>query len=125
MEEISISDFLLDGTSRQCFDFYSLNFYIRVNKGRYLPQKKFSKVSRCFLFIKIWQNMTWPLAEALRPSVINMVYQKNNTTVFTSAGFIGYIGVFTGVKDRDKNLNQIFYSFTDNLFNAEIFLLRF
>jgi len=45
-----------------------------------------------------FQNMTWPLAEALRPSVINMVYKKNNETLYTSAGFIGYIGVFTGVK---------------------------
>ena len=48
--------------------------------------------------LKIYQNMTWPLAEALRPSVINMVYKKNNETLYTSAGFIGYIGVFTGVK---------------------------
>ena len=69
--------------------------------------------------------MTWPLAEALRPSVINMVYQKNNTTVFTSAGFIGYIGVFTGVKDREKNLNQIFYSVTDNLVNMQLLINTF
>merc|ERR1712130_799183 len=45
-----------------------------------------------------FQNMTWPLAEALRPGVITMEFQKNNKTLYTSAGFIGYIGVFTGVK---------------------------
>lgn len=50
--------------------------------------------------------MTWPLAEALRPSVINMVYKKNNETLYTSAGFIGYIGVFTGVKLGIKKNRQ-------------------
>lgn len=45
-----------------------------------------------------FQNMTWPLAEALRPSVINMEFQRGNKTIYTSAGFIGYIGVFTGVR---------------------------
>ena len=53
--------------------------------------------------------MTWPLAEALRPSVINMVYKKNNETLYTSAGFIGYIGVFTGVKlgiKMNKNYSE-------------------
>ena len=45
-----------------------------------------------------FHNMTWPLAEALRPAVVNMEFKKNNTTIFTSAGFVGYIGVFTGVK---------------------------
>ena len=50
--------------------------------------------------------MTWPLAEALRPSVINMVYKKNNETLYTSAGFIGYIGVFTGVKLGIKKKNN-------------------
>ena len=43
-------------------------------------------------------NMTWPLAEALRPAVVNMEFQRANTTVYTSAGFVGYVGVFTGVK---------------------------
>merc|ERR1712154_46934 len=38
------------------------------------------------------------LAEALRPSVITMEFQRKNQTVYTSAGFIGYIGVFTGVR---------------------------
>jgi len=45
-----------------------------------------------------FQNMTWPLAEALRPAVVTMEFQKNNKTLYTSAGFVGYIGVFTGVK---------------------------
>jgi len=45
-----------------------------------------------------FHNMTWPLAEALRPAVVNMEFKKNNATIFTSAGFVGYIGVFTGVK---------------------------
>ena len=45
-----------------------------------------------------FQNMTWPLSEALRPVVVNMEFQKDNKTLYTSAGFVGYIGVFTGVK---------------------------
>jgi len=45
-----------------------------------------------------FQNMTWPLSEALRPAVVNMEFQKDNKTLYTSAGFVGYIGVFTGVK---------------------------
>ena len=44
------------------------------------------------------QNMTWPLAEALRPAVVTMEFQRANRTLYTSAGFVGYIGVFTGVK---------------------------
>merc|ERR1711892_305543 len=35
--------------------------------------------------------MTWPLAEALRPAVVNMEFQRANTTVYTSAGFVGII----------------------------------
>lgn len=45
-----------------------------------------------------FQNMTWPLAEALRPAVVTMQFQRANKTLYTSAGFVGYIGVFTGVK---------------------------
>lgn len=45
-----------------------------------------------------FQNMTWPLSEALRPAVVTMEFQRNQKTLYTSAGFVGYVGVFTGVK---------------------------
>ena len=33
--------------------------------------------------------MTWPLSEALRPAVVTMEFQRNQKTLYTSAGFVG------------------------------------
>jgi len=39
-----------------------------------------------------FKNMTWPLAESLRPSVITMEFQKNNQEiVFSSKNFFSRI----------------------------------
>ena len=44
------------------------------------------------------QNHTWELTEALRPSVVNLNWQRSGKTVFKSVNFAGYIGILTAVK---------------------------
>lgn len=44
------------------------------------------------------RNNTWAMTEALRPTVVNLDFQRLNRTVFKAAGFAGYVGVLTAVK---------------------------
>ncbi|CAH1276126.1 ASAH1 [Branchiostoma lanceolatum] len=45
-----------------------------------------------------FQNMAWPLAEKLKPTVVNLDWQRGGKTVFKSVNFAGYVGLFTAVK---------------------------
>lgn len=64
-----------------------------------------------------FKNMTWSLTEALRPrysfnyfylfkifSLINIDFVKDGQTQFTSASFIGYVGIFTAVRQQKFSL---------------------
>ncbi|XP_043224540.1 acid ceramidase-like [Amphibalanus amphitrite] len=44
------------------------------------------------------QNHTWKVAEALRPLTVTFEYQRDNRTLFRTAGFAGMVGVLTGVR---------------------------
>ncbi|KAL3880383.1 hypothetical protein ACJMK2_032627 [Sinanodonta woodiana] len=44
------------------------------------------------------QNKTWEITSALRPTIINIDWQKGGKTVFKSVNFAGYIGILTAVK---------------------------
>lgn len=43
------------------------------------------------------KNRTWEITEVLRPTVVNINYQKGGKTVFKAVHFAGYVGVLTGV----------------------------
>ncbi|CAG5104631.1 Oidioi.mRNA.OKI2018_I69.chr1.g1404.t1.cds [Oikopleura dioica] len=51
-----------------------------------------------------FKNMTWSLTEALRPSLIHLDFLKNGELQFSSASFIGYVGIFTAVKKQKFSL---------------------
>ncbi|XP_064607655.1 acid ceramidase-like [Liolophura sinensis] len=41
---------------------------------------------------------SWTITEALRHTIVNIDFRRNNKTVFKSVHFAGYLGVLTGVK---------------------------
>ncbi|XKL64926.1 hypothetical protein PGB90_005012 [Kerria lacca] len=43
-------------------------------------------------------NRTWLVTELLKPLVVNVQFQRNDKTVYTSVHFAGYIGILTGIK---------------------------
>jgi len=43
-------------------------------------------------------NHTWMITEALKPSIVNLDWQRGGKTVFKSVNFAGYIGILTAVK---------------------------
>jgi len=43
-------------------------------------------------------NDTWIISEKLRPLIANINYTRSGVTQYTTVTFIGYIGIFTGVK---------------------------
>uniref|UniRef100_A0A8B9DSU3 Acid ceramidase n=1 Tax=Anser cygnoides TaxID=8845 RepID=A0A8B9DSU3_ANSCY len=44
------------------------------------------------------KNNSWTLTRELKPTVVNLDFQRNNKTVFRSTNFAGYIGMVSGVK---------------------------
>lgn len=44
------------------------------------------------------KTKTWEITDALRPTVVNLDFQKGGKTVFKSVNFAGYIGILTAVK---------------------------
>lgn len=51
-------------------------------------------------FLSRWDvnTKTWEITDALRPTVVNLDFQKGGKTVFKSVNFAGYIGILTAVK---------------------------
>lgn len=51
-------------------------------------------------FLSRWdvKTKTWEITDALRPTVVNLDFQKGGKTVFKSVNFAGYIGILTAVK---------------------------
>ena len=47
------------------------------------------------------------MAQKLRPLVVNLKWTRNGKVAFRSAGFVGYIGILTAVKEGA-------FSFTTN-----------
>jgi len=45
-----------------------------------------------------YKKHTWMVTEALRPSIVNLDWQRKGTTVFKSVNFAGYIGILTAIK---------------------------
>ena len=43
------------------------------------------------------KNRTWSITEKLRPSIVNLDFQRGGKTVYKSVNFAGYIGVLTAV----------------------------
>uniref|UniRef100_A0A8C9ESC3 ceramidase n=1 Tax=Pavo cristatus TaxID=9049 RepID=A0A8C9ESC3_PAVCR len=44
------------------------------------------------------KNNSWTVTRELKPTVVNLDFQRNNKTVFRSTNFAGYIGMVSGVK---------------------------
>ncbi|XP_077558208.1 acid ceramidase-like [Haemaphysalis longicornis] len=44
------------------------------------------------------RNHTWAMTEVLRPTVVNLDFQRSEKTVFKAVTFAGYLGILTGVK---------------------------
>ncbi|XP_002405171.3 acid ceramidase isoform X2 [Ixodes scapularis] len=44
------------------------------------------------------ENHTWAMTETLRPTVVELDFQRSGKTVFKAVSFAGYLGVLTGVK---------------------------
>jgi acid ceramidase len=44
------------------------------------------------------QNDTWPVAEMLRPIVVNVEYMKGGKLVYKAVHFAGYIGILSAIK---------------------------
>jgi len=45
-------------------------------------------------------NHTWELTDALRPSLVNLDWQKGGQTVYKSVNYAGYIGILTAIKQN-------------------------
>ena len=61
--------------------------------------------NNCFLFVfSRWDihNHTWPIAEALRPAVVNLDFQRGGATLFRATNFAGYVGIITAIKPVRK-----------------------
>ncbi|KAG7313854.1 hypothetical protein KOW79_022350 [Hemibagrus wyckioides] len=44
------------------------------------------------------KNHSWMLTENLKPLVVNVDFRRNNSTVFKSTNFAGYVGTLTGIQ---------------------------
>ncbi|KAI5630453.1 N-acylsphingosine amidohydrolase precursor [Silurus asotus] len=44
------------------------------------------------------KNQSWVITELLKPLVVNLDFRRNNSTVFQSTNFAGYVGMLTGVR---------------------------
>ncbi|KAF7686676.1 acid ceramidase [Silurus meridionalis] len=44
------------------------------------------------------KNQSWVITELLKPLVVNVDFRRNNSTVFQSTNFAGYVGMLTGVR---------------------------
>jgi len=49
-------------------------------------------------------NHTWAMTEVLRPTVVQLEFQKGGKTLFHSINFAGYIGVLSGMKPNTITL---------------------
>lgn len=52
------------------------------------------------------ETQTWTLTETLKPTIANVIYQKNGTTVAKAVHFAGYIGVITGIKQNVMTISM-------------------
>ena len=44
------------------------------------------------------KNNSWIITDALRPTIVNLDFQRKGKTVFKSVNFAGHIGMLTGMK---------------------------
>jgi acid ceramidase len=50
-----------------------------------------------------YKNNTWMISDLLRPTTINVNFTRNGQLLYITAGFAGFIGVFSGVKPVGHN----------------------
>jgi hypothetical protein len=83
----------------------SIKLILRMKNGT-IAECHFSNVLynrfltvHCYVFVS-WDphNHTWQVTEKLRPSVVNLDWQRKGKTVYKSVNFAGYIGILTAMK---------------------------
>ncbi|KAI4894481.1 hypothetical protein NFI96_029398 [Prochilodus magdalenae] len=52
------------------------------------------------------KNRSWVITETLKPLVVNVDFRRNNSTVFKSTNFAGYVGMLTGMRPHAFTLTM-------------------
>ncbi|KAK2865530.1 hypothetical protein Q7C36_001586 [Tachysurus vachellii] len=52
------------------------------------------------------KNHSWVIPEKLKPLVVNLDFRRNNSTVFKSTNFAGYVGMLTGIQPNSFTLTM-------------------
>ncbi|GAA6094963.1 acid ceramidase [Tachysurus ichikawai] len=52
------------------------------------------------------KNHSWVIPDKLKPLVVNVDFRRNNSTVFKSTNFAGYVGMLTGVQPNSFTLTM-------------------
>lgn len=75
-------------------------YYMYVSSTQKSNKGKKLLLLRTLNFLSRWdvKTKTWEITDALRPTVVNLDFQKGGKTVFKSVNFAGYIGILTAVK---------------------------
>ena len=73
----------------------------------YNSPKSLWQISQTIVFLFVFSrwdihNHTWPIAEALRPAVVNLDFQRGGETLFRATNFAGYVGIITAIKPVRK-----------------------
>ncbi|CAI8035624.1 Acid ceramidase [Geodia barretti] len=68
------------------------------------------------------QNDTWPVAEMLRPIVVNVEYMKGGKLVYKAVHFAGYIGILSAIKPDvfTLTMNESYSEAVDMLANTRM-----
>lgn len=75
-------------------------YYMYVSSTQKSNKGKKLLLLQTLNFLSRWdvKTKTWEITDALRPTVVNLDFQKGGKTVFKSVNFAGYIGILTAVK---------------------------